>query len=122
MLIPILFGEAYSESASILTIHIWAGLFVVMWALVSKWLIAEHLLKFSLVSHGNASVINVAANYFLIPSFGGIGAAYATVLYYAFASYVTFWLHPSTIPIAKVMTRSFILPFTFGQRYWNLLR
>jgi O-antigen/teichoic acid export membrane protein len=122
MLIPVVFGEAYSESASILIIHIWAGLFVFMRALVSKWLIAEHLLKFSLVSHGTGAVINVAANYLLIPSFGGIGAAYATVLSYAIASYVTFWLHPSTIPIAKVMTHSLILPLTFGRRYWSLLR
>ena len=122
MLIPILFGEAYSESATILTIHIWAGLFVFMRALVSKWLIAEYLLKFSLISHGLGAVINITANYLLIPSFGGVGAAYATVLSYAIASYVTFWLHPSTIPIAKVMSHSLLLPLTFGRRYWRLLR
>jgi PST family polysaccharide transporter len=89
-----------------------------MRALVSKWLIAEHLLKFSLISHGLGAVINITANYLLIPSFGGVGAAYATVLSYAVASYLTFWLHPSTIPIAKIMSRSLILPLTLGKRYW----
>lgn len=120
-LIPLIFGQLYTDSALILSIHIWAGLFVFMRALVSKWLIAEHLLKFSLISHGTGAVVNIVANYLLIPSYGPLGAAYATVLSYAVASYVTFWLHPSTFPIAKIMTRSFILPFTLGKRYWGLL-
>jgi len=102
----------------LLSIHIWAGLFVFMRALVSKWLIAEHLLKFSLLSHGLGALVNIVGNYLLIPSFGGLGAAYATVLSYAIASYVTFWLHPITFPIAKIMTRSLLLPFTLGKRYW----
>jgi PST family polysaccharide transporter len=118
LVIPVLFGEAYRDSALLLSIHVWAGAFVFMRALVSKWLIAEHLLKFSLISHGLGSVINITANYLLIPSFGGVGAAYATVLSYAVASYLTFWLHPSTIPIAKIMSRSLILPLTLGKRYW----
>jgi PST family polysaccharide transporter len=118
LVIPVLFGEAYRDSALLLSIHVWAGAFVFMRALVSKWLIAEHLLKFSLISHGLGAVINITANYLLIPSFGGVGAAYATVLSYAVASYLTFWLHPSTIPIAKIMSRSLILPLTLGKRYW----
>ena len=118
LVIPVLFGEAYRESALLLSIHVWSGVFVFMRALVSKWLIAEHLLKFSLISHGLGAVINITANYLFIPSFGGVGAAYATVLSYAVASYLTFWLHPSTIPIAKIMSRSLILPLTLGKRYW----
>jgi O-antigen/teichoic acid export membrane protein len=118
VLIPFVFGEAYKGSAVLLSIHIWAGLFVFMRALVSKWLIAEHLLKFSLLSHGLGALVNIVGNYLLIPSFGGLGAAYATVLSYAIASYVTFWLHPTTFPIAKIMTRSLLLPFTLGKRYW----
>jgi O-antigen/teichoic acid export membrane protein len=121
VLIPVVFGEAYKGSAALLSIHIWAGLFVFMRALVSKWLIAEHLLQFSLLSHGMGALVNVVGNYLLIPSLGGLGAAYATVLSYAMASYVTFWLHPSTLPIAKIMTRSLLLPLTLGKRYWGHL-
>jgi O-antigen/teichoic acid export membrane protein len=121
LLIPFIFGESYADSAMLLSIHIWAGLFVFMRALVSKWLIAEHLLKFSLLSHGMGALVNVVGNYLLIPSLGGLGAAYATVLSYAIASYVTFWLHPSTFPIAKIMTRSLLLPLTLGKRYWGHL-
>ncbi len=120
--ISLLFGGSYDESASILAVHIWAGVFVFMRALVSKWLLSEGFLKFSLISHGVGAIFNLATNYILIPKYGAIGAAYATVLSYAIASYIVFLLHPNTFPIAKIMTRSLLLPFTFGKRYWILLR
>jgi len=118
-LIQLLFGSAYAASATILMIHIWAGVFVFMRALVSKWLIAERLLKFSLVSQGTGAVVNIAANFVLIPLYGGIGAAIATVVSYAFASYFAFWLAGSTRPIAVVMSKSLLLPVTLGWRYWR---
>lgn len=118
-LISILFGKEYLPAAAILTIHIWASVFIYMRALVSKWLIAESLLAFSLVSHGVGALVNVAVNWYLIPLYGGVGAAWATVLSYLVASYLAFWFASSTRPIARVMTRSLYLPFTFGYRYWK---
>lgn len=118
-LVRILFGHEYLPAAGILTIHIWASVFIYMRALVSKWLIAEHLLSFSLLSHGLGAIINVIANWFLIPLYGGIGAAWATLVSYLVASYIAFWFAGSTRPIAKVMTHSLLLPFTLGYRYWR---
>ena len=120
-LVPWLFGVEYSGSAQVLIIHIWASLFVFMRALASKWLIAERLLVFSLVSHGIGAVINIVANLFLIPLYQAEGAALATILSYAFASYFAFWFGPATRPLAMVMTRSLIMPLTLGKRYWYLL-
>lgn len=117
--IVLLFGVEYFPSVQILQIHIWAGIFVFMRALVSKWLLAEDLLPFSLVSHGFGAIINVAANWVLIPIWGGEGAAIATLISYFIASYLAFWLSPKTRPIAKVMSRSILLPFTLGHRYWS---
>src|SRR5690606_26906094 len=51
-IIHLLFGVEYQGAAPILAVHIWAGVFVFMRALVSKWMLAEQLLVFSLVSHG----------------------------------------------------------------------
>lgn len=119
--ITFLFGDAYAASGTILSIHIWAGVFVFMRALASKWLIAERLLVFSLVSHGLGAVINLLANILLIPKWGGEGAAIATVISYATASYIAFWFSPATRPLAMVMTRSLWLPFTAGYRYWSVV-
>ncbi|GIU01844.1 flippase [Shewanella algidipiscicola] len=116
--IVILFGQEYLQSAFILQLHIWAGLFIFMRALVSKWLLSEHLLAFSLLSHGLGAVINVIANLMLIPLYGAKGAAIATVFSYFIASYIAFWISPKTRDIARIMSRSLLLPFTLGHRYW----
>lgn len=118
-MVSILFGKEYQAAAAILTIHIWASVFIYMRALVSKWLIAENLLAFSLLSHGIGAIVNIVANWYLIPLYGGVGAAWATVLSYLLASYLAFWLAASTRPIALVMTKSLLLPVTLGYRYWR---
>lgn len=119
--ILLLFGVEYTASVIILQLHIWAGLFVFMRALVSKWLLTESLLSISLLSHGLGAVINLVANWFLIPLWGGEGAAIATIISYFVASYLAFWISPKTRPIARIMSRSLLLPLTLGYRYWPQL-
>ncbi|CAJ1258692.1 hypothetical protein JRT27AECX_JRT27AEC_01818 [Escherichia coli] len=65
--INILYGEAYAESATILIIHIWASLFVFMRAVLSKWLVIENMLPFSLVTHISGAIVNIILNLILIP-------------------------------------------------------
>ncbi len=109
--IPFIFGEEYSPAGNILAIHIWAGLFVFMRALLSKWLIAEGLYSMSLLTHGVGAIINILLNYFLIPLWQGEGAAIATIISYASAGYFSLFFHSSTRPMAIIMTRSLIFPF-----------
>ncbi|RUO62607.1 flippase [Pseudidiomarina insulisalsae] len=117
-LVPWLFGAEYEEAVPILRIHIWASVFVFMRAVASKWLIAERLLKFSLLSHLGGAVINVVLNAVLIPHWGGIGAAVATVVAYAVAGFVMFSTSRSTQPMAAIMLKSLVLPLSLGYRYW----
>lgn len=117
--ILVLYGSAYEKSALILAIHIWAGVFVFMRELVSKWLIVENLLSYSLISHGIGAVINVGLNYFMIPLWGGVGAAIATCLSYSVAAYFSFLISPRTRFIGNIMTSSLVLVPTLGIRYWE---
>ncbi len=112
-LVTFLYGKEYMEAGVILTFHIWAGLFVFMRALLSKWLLAENLVFFSLVTHGTGAIINVGLNYYLIPLYQGQGAAIATVVSYAFASYIVLMFHSSTWPMAKIMTKSIFWPVRY---------
>lgn len=104
--IPILFGEGYQESSQILVVHIWGGVFIYMRALFSKWLIAENLLRYSLVTHLLGAVVNLGMNLLLIPKYGAMGAAYSTVASYAVASYLSLFFSFKTRPFAHIMTRS----------------
>jgi Na+-driven multidrug efflux pump len=63
-----------------------------MRALLSKWLIIEHLLKYSLVTQASGAILNVLLNFLLIPAYHGVGAAFATLISYAAASYFALFL------------------------------
>ena len=109
-LIPSLYGEAYTKSSSILVIHVWAGIFMFMRAMFSKWVFIEDALFFSLISHGSGALVNVLINLVLIPRFGGQGAAIATLFSYAASSYFFLFFYSKTRPLAVQMSKSFLLP------------
>ncbi|MDJ0696979.1 flippase [Mastigocoleus sp. MO_188.B34] len=109
-LLTSLYGEAYRESGLILSIHIWASIFIFMRSALSKWLIAEDLFIFSFVTHGLGAIVNIILNLFLIPSYGGIGAAIATVMSYATSSYLALFVHKKTLNSGYMMTLALITP------------
>ena len=84
-----------------------------MRAAFSKWILIENALVFSLVTQGAGAVVNVALNYFMIPKFGVTGAAYATLLSYAFASFFSLALYPKTRPVFFMMVKSFLFVFRY---------
>ncbi len=100
-LVEWLFGPRFTASVPILQIHIWAGVFVFMRALLSRWLLAEDLLRFSLFTHLSGAAMNVALNLLLIPKYGALGAAVATVISYACAGWLALYLSPRTRPMGS---------------------
>ena len=109
-LVHLLFGTAFSAATPVLQIHIWAGIFIFMRALLSRWLLAEDLLRFSLVTHVAGAVMNVALNLMLIPVYGAIGAAVATVISYASAGWLALLFSARTRPMGWMMAKSLLLP------------
>lgn len=110
-LVSALFGAEYAAAVPVLALHIWAGVFIFMRALLSRWLVAEDLLRFSLVTHLAGAVINVVGNLMLIPRHGPLGAAIATVVAYATAGWLALFVSAATRPMAWKMTRALLLPF-----------
>lgn len=84
-LIGFLFGSAYQQAGAVLAIHIWASVFVFLGVASAKWFIVEDLQMLSLQRTALGAIVNVALNFFLIPMFGIIGAAWATVVSYSIA-------------------------------------
>lgn len=122
--ISVLYGPAFESAALLLKIHIWAGLFIFMRAILSKWLIAHDLLRFSLVSHGAGMLINVGLNLVLIPHYGAEGAATSTVISYAVSSWIILFVFDRTRPVAFMMTKALLLPFRWHDlsKYFLKLR
>ena len=108
--VRLLFGPAYSGAASILTIHAWACIFVFMGEGLSKWLISENALVLSPIRHFCAAMVNVCLNLLLIPKYGGVGAAVATVISYAVDSCVVCVFHPAGRKAGLMMIKSLLAP------------
>ena len=109
-IIVLLYGVQYDSSALILQVHIWAGIFIFLRSVLSKWLIAEDKYKFSLISQLSGAVVNVLLNLVLIPRYGGFGAAIATVISYSFTSLWIFAFFKETKEIFFIMLKSFTSP------------
>ncbi len=107
-IIQLIYGDAYSASSAILSVHIFASIFIFQRALFSKWLIITNHLQFSLITHGIGAVINVLLNLILIPKYQGLGAAWATLISYAFASYFALFFSVKTRPFAHLMTQAML--------------
>ena len=109
-LVARLFGDAYAGGGPILAIHIWAGIFVFQkWAL-GKWLINEGLVKFMFVINGVGVVVNVLMNLYMIPRYGGMGAAVATVISYFASTHLACFIHPATREAGRSMIGALLLP------------
>ena len=82
--------------------------------MLCRWVVAEALTRYSLMTHFTGALVNVAANWLLIPRYGATGAAGATVLSYAAASWLALFLARATRPMAFMMTRALLLPFRWS--------
>ncbi len=77
--VAILFGAEYAAAAPILAIHTWSSLFVFLGVARGQYLVAEQMFKFSMYCTVTGAFVNIFLNYYLIPIFGGPGAAIATL-------------------------------------------
>jgi len=118
--VPLLFGNSYVESADVLVIHVWAGIFFFTAALVNRWLLIEGALVATFCVQAVGAVTNIGFNFWLIPQYGVIGAAIATVLSALVGGYVILLLHPRLYPMGKILSRSFCLPLRLGYRFYDV--
>ena len=116
-LIPWIFGTDYAASAAILVIHTWASVFIFMRAALSRWILIENALYFSLLTQGLGALSNVVLNYILIPVYGGQGAAWATLVSYAIASFFAVLLYPRTRPVFWMMLNALFAPVRYPLKF-----
>lgn len=109
LLIRTFFGVRYLASSSVLTVHIWAAIFIFMRALFSRWILIEDALVFSLITQGFGALINILLNYFWINEYGVMGAAYATLFSYASSSFFALIFYKKTRPIFWMMCKAMFL-------------
>jgi PST family polysaccharide transporter len=108
-LVSILYGAQFLEAAPILSLHVWTGVFVSLGMARGPYLITEGLTRFSALTSTGGAIINIVLNYFLIPAYGAVGAAIATVFAQVFASYLAHLCHVQTRVIFIQQTRALFM-------------
>jgi O-antigen/teichoic acid export membrane protein len=110
-IILLLFGEAYREAGPILAIHAWSCLFVFLGGARDQYLVAEKLFKFSMSCTVAGAIVNLVLNYFLIPIYGGNGAAVATLISYSISAFLTSLFWHKTREVGFCQIRAYIVFF-----------
>lgn len=90
-LMVIAFGEAYRESASVVSIVMWTAVFASMGSISARYFNVERMEKKIALRTALAALMNVGLNLVLIPRYGINGAAIATLLCTIFANYLMDW-------------------------------
>jgi O-antigen/teichoic acid export membrane protein len=96
MLILITFGKDYLFAANVLQIYTWAGIFIAMIMALNQKLTVENRTKIIIISSFFGAAANIGFNLMLIPHFGIIGSAWATLISYAFVPLIIFTFHKFT--------------------------
>jgi len=109
-LIKFLYGEAFLPAAWVLSIHIWAGVFVFLGCANGRWIIAENIHQIATIRSTAGAMVNVALNIVLIPKYGVNGAAIATFISVSVASHLAFLFINKARRAFIMQSKSFFKP------------
>jgi O-antigen/teichoic acid export membrane protein len=103
-----LYKPEYAYAAPTLAVHIWSGVFVFLGAASSQYLIAENFNKLTFIRTGFGAIVNIVLNLILIPHMGMMGAAIATLVAYASATFFIIFI-PKVSDQGVMMFKSLFL-------------
>lgn len=95
-IINFMYGEVYQDAAIVLSIHIWAAIFVFLGVASDKWYLAENKQRIALYRTLLGVALNVILNLLLIPKFNVVGASVSLVLSQVVVSWISDSFQKST--------------------------
>ena len=107
-LLGLLFGAEYVGAAPALAILSVATVFHYSSSIRAQWILIEHKVSYHLGSAAIGVATLAALNWALIPRWGFLGAAIATVAGYAASGYGTSLAFRALRPIGRLQTRAFL--------------
>jgi len=110
-IISLLFGELFIAARIPLIVSVWSVVFVFQGVIRGHFLIVENEQRLGLWFRVIALLVNVGLNFLLIPWYGIVGAAIATLVSYSLPVYVFSLFHPVLRLNLLMCLRSYIFPF-----------
>jgi len=109
-LITTFFGAEYSRAGFMLSVLVWAGLFVNLGVARSSFLTTMNWTRVHFMTVFLGCVVNVGLNYLLIPVYGGMGAVVASCIAYWFAAHGTCFIYRPLRKTASMLTKAMLYP------------
>jgi PST family polysaccharide transporter len=109
-IVRVAYGEAFAASGPIVAVHIWSSVFVFIGVARGQWLVNERLQLFYLAATVGGAVVNIGLNFLVIPRWGPLGAAAATVVAQALASWLSSFCLAATRETGWMQTRALLVP------------
>jgi PST family polysaccharide transporter len=108
-LVTLLYGNEYEAAGPVLALHVWTGIFVALGVARSMLTTAEGLTRFAFLATLLGAITNVLLNIFLIPRYGALGAAFATLVSQFMATTLSNMLYARTRLILVMQLKSILL-------------
>ena len=102
----LLYGGQFQAGAPVLAVLAWSNLLSFQALVRGQWVYAEGLQRYFLLYASSGAVVNVAVNWFLIPVWGGQGAAVATLISQVCAIWLSPLLFRATRPSSLMLMKS----------------
>ena len=112
-IINFLYGSAYDQAGAVLSLHIWAGVFVFLGTASGKWFVSRNLQTLSFYRAIWGVITNLILNFLLIPRYGIKGAAIATLASQALSAYFSDCFNNLTKQQFVMKTKSLFLVTLF---------
>jgi O-antigen/teichoic acid export membrane protein len=108
--VPAFFGASYARAGVMLAVLIWANLFSYLEIARSAYFNVMNWNRIYFVTLALGAAMNVILNLFLIPRYGGLGAAIASCLSYWFAAHGSCFLYKRLHRTGFMLTRAMFYP------------
>ncbi|HMD61356.1 MAG TPA: flippase, partial [Opitutaceae bacterium] len=110
-IIRILYGPAYGEAGPVLAVYVWSLLFLFLGVARGQHLLNELLTHLPLWFSGFGLAVNLLGCLLLIPRFGAMGAAVATVLSQFASAFLSSFVHPKTRTVGRQQWLAILTPW-----------
>lgn len=104
--VVLLYGPAFADAGPILSIHVWGALFVFIGVAQGPWFVIENVSGLLLMRTVAGMLVNVGLNLVLIPRFGGLGAAFASLCGQMTCNVLMNYVQRRTRPLLTISLRA----------------
>jgi O-antigen/teichoic acid export membrane protein len=113
LVIKLLFGAQYAAATPMLIVLLWSDIFAILAVARNAYLLAMNWPRVMFLMSVIGAISNILLNIVLIPHYGGIGAAFASLISYWLVTHGGCYLYRPLFRTGHMLTKSLGYP-----RFW----